>query len=193
MAATVDFFLVCNNILKLELLTQISGYLDNVIITEISCIDNWNWDNKTVIATDKDIEDSLLNGKICIILLKSKSFDNIGVYIKKQGNDFEYNIWINTDKLTPMDSNVINWENEFIYDRCYNIFEKVVQKLKLSFKVFAIGTEATFTYKPSIKEMIENSYNIISWIVPNGDLIFENDVFYIKKIDSLNATILEKW
>lgn len=181
MARTINFVFICKNILKLEDLSKITEYLDDAIITEISCIDDWCWSNKISINSNEDIKNSLLNGKICVILLKSKSFANVGVYIEKHGDDFEYDIWINTDEFLDMDSDVVDSKNEFIYNSCYDVFAKIIQTLEIDFKIFAIGTEVVFWYSTSLREMIEKSHNIVSWIIPDIYILSNKYDFYRKK------------
>lgn len=192
MAIVLDINILCNKRLDENIVSEILN--DNeVTIETINCIDNWMWDNEQKIELFSQVEDVLNNNKIIILKLKKTFIKDMGVYIEKIDNFYLYNIWINTDGYPMLDCNAVTSENSYFYEAIYQTVSHISEKNKKLFRIIGIGLETDFHYNENLADIINNSRNMVSWIL---DSDMNNDTewngYSVRKAEGLGMIILEK-
>lgn len=199
MAIILELNLISVNFFDVvDIVQNINEYNLTFSADSISCMDNWMWENQKELKSNTDIETYLNKEKIIVIKLKSFKFDDMGIYIEKQNDEYYYNIWINTEGYPELDSDVINKNNTVFFKKLYNLLKKVLSEQNIQYKILAIGEESLFFYSENINDILIKSKNVISWII-NREL---ENTFHIKEylkneylekeIQGLNALIFEK-
>ena len=192
MAIVLDINILCNKRLDENIVSEILN--DNeVTIETINCIDNWMWDNEQKIELFSQVEDVLNNNKIIILKLKKTFIKDMGVYIEKIDNFYLYNIWINTDGYPMLDCNAVTSENSYFYEAIYQTVSHISEKNKKLFRIIGIGLETDFHYNENLADIINNSRNMVSWILDsdmNNDTAWNG--YSVRKAEGLGMIILEK-
>lgn len=199
MAIILELNMICVRSFDINVLQSITDYALNFSIDNVSCIDNWMWENQTELEDDADIERYLNNKKIIVINLKSFKFNDMGIYIEKINDEYIYNIWINTEGYPELDSDVLNPNNFDFFKKLYNILSQILREQNIQYKILAIGTEILFFYDKDINSIFMKSKNVISWIINrelvgtfNSKEILEKE-YKEKEIYGLNAIVFEKY
>ncbi len=199
MAIILELNMICVRPFDINILQSITDYDLNFSIDNVSCIDNWMWENQTELKDNADIERYLNNKKIIVINLKSFKFNDMGIYIEKINDEYIYNIWINTEGYPELDSDVLNPNNFDFFKKLYNILSQILREQNIQYKILAIGTEILFFYDKDINSIFMKSKNVISWIINrelvgtfNSKEILKKE-YKEKEIYGLNAIVFEKY
>ncbi len=194
MAITLDLNLISENLIDLnDILKNDFSKKFNIKLEKIFYMDNWNWENIQSIYDISNYGEALKKGKIIVVDLKSKKLKDLGIYIEKTQKKIIYNLWINTEGYPELDADVINSNNKKFFKKTCCVLSEIIKQQNIKFEIICIGMEAELQYNEDIIKMIENSDNMIIWIVEN-DLNFDNILYnYNKsKIEELDAFIYER-
>lgn len=194
MAIVLNFNLLCEELISLNSMLQsnVVANLD-VSIENISCIDNWMWENQQEIQDISLIQKKLSEGKIIIINLKSSTIKDMGIYVEGIAESYVYDLWVNTEGYPELDTDKINLNNRIYFQRFYQKFNELLKMQNIRFQLLGIGLETKFECKDTIIDTIEKSDNVIVWIVNKNfgrNLILDN---YVKRNDKeMDFWIFEK-
>lgn len=177
MAVVLDINILCNKILDLDdIRTVLTKY--KVSIDSVNSIDNWMWDNEQKIASFKQIAAIVDMQHIVIIKLKSPQIKDMGIFIEKMENQYLYTLWINTEGYPMLDCEDITINNHQYYKEIIQAIFEFKRLIKDSFEVAGIGLETDFCYEKNIRDIIQNSKNMMIWILnPDDALNFHLDGF----------------
>lgn len=192
MAAILDINLLCKKIINFDIIKDILNNYE-IAINTISSIDNWLWENEKQVENLSCITEIINQNKIIIIELTFKLFKNLGIYIEKIDNEYIYTFWLDTEGYPELDCDIINDRNKIYYKKIYQIIVDLEAKQKDLLKIVGIGIESDFHYSKNVLDIIQNSYNITSWIL-NNDINLKDILngYYRKSIEKINKTIFEK-
>lgn len=192
MAATLDINLLSKRIISFNVIKDILNSY-GVDINTISRIDNWMWENEKQIENLNYITEIIEQNKIIIIKLTFKLFKDLGIYIEKIDDEYIYTFWLDTEEYPELDCDLVNNKNEVYYQKIYQIIVDLEKQQKDLLKIVGIGIESDFHYSKDILDVIQNSYNIVSWVLNND--VKEKGIlngYYKKSIEKVNKTIFEK-
>jgi len=192
MAATLDINLLSKRIISFNVIKDILNSY-GVDINTISSIDNWMWENEKQIENLNYITKIIEQNKIIIIKLTFKLFKDLGIYIEKIDDEYIYTFWLDTEGYPELDCDLVNNKNEVYYQKIYQIIVDLEKQQKDLLKIVGIGIESDFHYNKDVLDVIQNSYNIVSWILNND--VKEKGIlngYYKKSIEKINKTIFEK-
>ncbi len=192
MAAILDINLLCKKIITFDMIKDILNNYE-IAINTISSIDSWLWENEKQVENLNCITEIINQNKIIIIELTFKLFKNLGIYIEKIDNEYIYTFWLDTEGYPELDCDVINDRNKVYYKKIYQIIVDLEKKQKDLLRVVGIGIESDFHYNKNVLDIIQNSYNITSWIL-NNDINLKDILngYYKKSIEKINKIIFEK-
>ncbi|HDK7166224.1 TPA: hypothetical protein PTV44_000027 [Clostridium botulinum] len=109
-----------------------------------------------------------------------------GVNIEKV---YVTNVWIDTINFGYLDCDIMNDENRFFYYKVINLVLDSVKKYDIA--ISSLGVETIFEYSNDICEVIDESENVIVWIIiENYPKIINN--YYLKENVELNTGIFIK-
>ena len=158
-------------------------------LISISAIDDWEWNNQRELDTFREIEKNLEEGKIIIISLKSSLWESLGMYIEKVDR-YIYTLWINTEGVPELDLDEVCNKNIHYYDRAYHFLKKMMEQYHFKFDAIAIGLEGKLCYNDDIYQMVNDSENIVAWIMDKKKVCSLKS--YRKRvIDCLDAVVFE--
>jgi len=165
MAVALEFNLICKRIIDLNQILQ-NPEIEKLEISveKISGIDNWLWENQQEFEDMFLAKRALKEGKIIVINLKSRILKDLGIYVEKTNSEYVYSLWINTAGYPNLDVDKINPDNEYFYQRFYQVFGEVVKIQNIDFRILGIGPETNFQYEENDSDVIRKSENIIAWI-----------------------------
>lgn len=194
MAIVLNFNLLCEELISLNSMLQSNAVANlDVSIENISCIDNWMWENQQEIQDISLIQKKLSEGKIIIINLKSSTIKDMGIYVEGIAESYVYDLWVNTEGYPELDTDKINSNNRKYFQRFYQKFNELLKMQNIRFQLLGIGLETKFECKDTIIDTIEKSDNVIVWIVNKNfgrNLILDN---YVKRNDKeMDFWIFEK-
>lgn len=197
MAIVLDINLLSKNFIDFS---KIKNWFDEYGITldSLSSIDSWKWDNEHRINDLNNITEIIYQNKIVIVKLKSSLIKDLGMYIEKMKNNYIYNFWINIEGYPELDYDLINEENRVFYERICQVILQLESSEPKLIEIVGIGLETDFYYSENIKEIIQNSRNMIVWILNKNfkvdtligykgykmETIQECDKILLKKIES---------
>lgn len=191
MAASLDVNILSNKILDVNIIEKIINDYQ-VAIGSISSIDNWRWDNEQQVEINQLMK--LIEAyKIIIIKLISPLLKDSGVYIEKINEVYLYTLWINTDGYSCLDCDMITLRNRTFYEKVCKAILKIDGDNQNLFEMVGIGVETDFCYSENIMDIVQNSRNMIVWILPSN--INLNGILrsYKKKnIEGFNKTLFER-
>jgi len=189
MAATLDINLLSKRIISFNVIKDILNSY-GVDINTISSIDNWMWENEKQIENLNYITKIIEQNKIIIIKLTFKLFKDLGIYIEKIDDEYIYTFWLDTEGYPELDCDLVNNKNEVYYQKIYQIIVDLEKQQKDLLKIVGIGIESDFHYNKDVLDVIQNSYNIVSWVLNND--VKEKGIlngYYKKSIEKVNKTI----
>lgn len=164
MAIVLDINILCNKMLDLNTITMLFSKYE-VSIEYMKSIDNWMWDNEKKIESSKQVMTILDMQHIVIIKLMQPLIKDMGVYIEKIKNQYLYTLWINTEGYPMLDCEKITLDNSEFYKEIIKAILELNRLIKDSFEVVGIGLETDIYYEENIMDMIENSKNIMIWLL----------------------------
>lgn len=192
MAIVLDINFLCNRMLDIDIIVELLNDY-GVSIKSINSIDNWMWDNEQKVECLNQVEGVLNDYRIVIIELKKVLIKDLGVYIEKIENLYLYTLWINTEGYQMLDCDKVTLENSKFYEEIFQTILKVNKRVENIFEVIGIGLETDFYYSENVMDTIQNSKNIVVWILNNhsgANNMIEG--YKEKKIEGLQMKILEK-
>lgn len=165
MSATIDLNIVSRESIgikyMIEFLTSEFGF--DLKINNIEVMDNWEYENVIDGLEINVVQQYIEEGKIANIELLESNKNRIGFQIEKTRGGYETDIWIDTANLSYLDYDYIDDENKFFYKKIINVVSELVKKFKII--VATIGIETVFEYNSNLAKMINDSKNIIVWII----------------------------
>lgn len=190
MAIVLDINYLCNRMIGIDIIEQILRDY-HVNITSIHSIDNWMWNNERIVEL-QELERVLNDNRIFIIKLQQMLVKDLGLYIEKVEDIYHYTLWINTEGYSMLDCDEINEKNEKYYEKIFQTIIRTNEKIKDGFDVVGIGLETDIYYSKNALGIIQNSQNIMIWML-NKHIELSNEMmigYKIKCIEGVN--ILEK-
>lgn len=190
MAIVLDINFLCNNMLDISIIENLLIEYQ-VKVDTINCLDNWMWDNEKEVESLNGIEKMLMNNQIVVIKLKRPLIKDLGMYIEKIENIYQYTLWINTEGYPELDCDMINEKNRRIYEKILQAILCMKEKDLNIFEIIGIGLETDIHYNKNIIDIIKNSENILVWII-NRHVELSNDVdgYVVKHVKGIE--ILER-
>lgn len=181
MSAVLDIDILSAGWADIKSILQKVGeiYFVDIKIDNISSIDDWQWTGKAAIEYD-DISETLSSGKIIVIEASAEGYENLGVYIRRAGQKYNYGFWIGTEKHPEMDSNEITAENRAHYEFLTDSIIEIFKDLHIEFMACAVGIETMIKDSEELEETISKSKNVAAWIVdrkyaPSSESIFRRN------------------
>ena len=191
MAAVLDINILCNKILETDIIEKLIGDYKTTI-KSISSIENWMWENEQQINSLSQITSIMERDRIITINLISPYFKDLGIYIEKINDMYQYTLWINTEGYPELDSDMITPENKRYYEIIYQVISRLNNEILRSIEIAGIGIESDFFYKGKLPDTIQSSCNMVVWIL-NNDISIERLKNYKKRlIKGFNKILLEK-
>lgn len=194
MAVVLNFNLVCYDLIDLNrVLKENMDPNWDLSIEEVSCINNWMWENLHELQGISLIRKELDESRIVIIHLKSSAFKDVGIYIERVKDKYVYDFWVNTEGYKELDVDVINSKNTKYYQVIYELFGNIFRTQSIKFLILGIGLETKFQFEGDVRQAIEKSENVIVWIVDQqfGDDMIING--YAKRVlKGMNFCVFEK-
>ena len=89
--------------------------------------------------------------------------------MKVDNGIYEIGIWFDTDKMSSLDSDAITGENKFIYNKITNAVINNIDNKKLL--LIGNGVETIIEYDKYYEILVDNSKNILIWILPRDKKI----------------------
>lgn len=164
MAVMFDINLLCKKIIDFNFIKKILFDYDINIISA-SSIDNWMWENEQQIRKTESIEEKVDESKIIVLKLDSQLFKDAGLYIEKINKEFLYTLWINTEGYPQLDCDTINIKNKIYYEKAYQAILKLSDEKRDILKMVGIGIETDFYYCENEVDILQNSKNVVAWIL----------------------------
>lgn len=164
MAAIFDINLLCKKIIDFYFIKKIL-YDYDINVISVSSIDNWMWDNEQQIRKMESIEEKVDESKIIVLKLDSQLFKDAGLYIEKINKEFLYTLWFNTEGYPQLDCDTINIENKIYYEKAYQAILKLSDEKRDILKIVGIGIETDFYYCKNEVDILQNSKNVVAWIL----------------------------
>lgn len=172
MAIAWEFIIITEEVISVETLVQLSSdFNEAVAFKSIASIDDWNWSNQQHLKDIYEINSKLEEKKIIVVEMESILWQSIGMYIEYIETEglYSYTFWINAENHPELDVDKITDSNKRYYDYAFFILGKIIKKYNLSLYAIAIGLESNIKYESTIDKMIQNSHNVIVWIVNYKD------------------------
>lgn len=190
MAIVLDINFLCNKMLNIDVVvTVLNRY--NVSIESMNSIDNWMWDNEKNIESSQQFASILDAQHIIVIKLKSPLIKDMGIYIEKIEKCYFYTMWINTEGYLMLDCDKITWENYEFYNNLLQLILEINEAFNNSFEIIGIGLETDIYYNENIIDTIQNSKNVMLWII-NKHIELNNELKTYKVSRIKGICILEK-
>lgn len=190
MAIVLDINFLCNKMLNIDVVvTVLNRY--NVNIESMNSIDNWMWDNEKNIESSQQFASILDAQHIIVIKLKSPLIKDMGIYIEKIEKCYFYTMWINTEGYPMLDCDKITWENYEFYNNLLQLILEINEAFNNSFEIIGIGLETDIYYNENIIDTIQNSKNVMLWII-NKHIELNNELKSYKVSRIKGICILEK-
>lgn len=190
MAIVLDINFLCNKMLNIDVVvTVLNRY--NVSIESMNSIDNWMWDNEKNIESSQQFASILDAQHIIVIKLKSPLIKDMGIYIEKIEKCYFYTMWINTEGYPMLDCDKITWENYEFYNNLLQLILEINEAFNNSFEIIGIGLETDIYYNENIIDTIQNSKNVMLWII-NKHIELNNELKTYKVSRIKGICILEK-
>lgn len=190
MAIVLDINFLCNKMLNIDVVvTLLNRY--NVSIESMNSIDNWMWDNEKNIESSQQFASILDAQHIIVIKLKSPLIKDMGIYIEKIEKCYFYTMWINTEGYPMLDCDKITWENYELYNNLLQLILEINEAFNNSFEIIGIGLETDIYYNENIIDTIQNSKNVMLWII-NKHIELNNELKTYKVSRIKGICILEK-
>lgn len=189
MAATLDISFIEH---KLPTINSAIQFLADYGITvdTVFCIDNWLWENKQTVQTLADVGELLNAHRIVILKFKQTFAKDMGAWIRKKDSSYCSTFWINTEGYESLDSDKITPQNSAYYREIICAILKNIKQSGLSFKIAAIGMETNINDDSSINTVMEESQNVLIWILDERTALPHNmDDYYIKKTNGIKILI----
>lgn len=192
MAATFDMYFLCNKLLDTGLIEELLKDYEASIET-VRGIDNWMWENERDIKSLDAVNEVLNHNGIIVIKLKNPIFIDVGIYIEKVDERYLYDFWINTQDHPLMDCDAVTVQNSHIFDKIHQLVIRMNEYEKNVIQLAGAGVESDFYNSKDIMCIIQNSYNMITWILSDDIATPELVSGYKKrKVDGLEMMVLEK-
>lgn len=190
MAIVLDINFLCNKMLNIDVVvTLLNRY--NVSIESMNSIDNWMWDNEKNIESSQQFASILDAQHIIVIKLKSPLIKDMGIYIEKIEKCYFYTMWINTEGYPMLDCDKITWGNYEFYNNLLQLILEINEAFNNSFEIIGIGLETDIYYNENIIDTIQNSKNVMLWII-NKHIELNNELKSYKVSRIKGICILEK-
>lgn len=190
MAVVLDINFVSKSMIKEKKINELLKEY-NATISTISSIDNWMWENEQEVKYLNQVKSVIEKKKIVVIQLKTSSLKDLGVYIEKFKNIYFYTLWINTESYPMLDCERVTLENEMYYEKIYQAIAKMDQNNKRTSGIFGIGLETDIYYSENMMNVIQNSRNMIVWVI-NSDIKVDSSIKGYDKKTVKGLTIYEK-
>lgn len=191
MAIVLDVNMLCEEVLKINVIEElINDY--KIKIKSINSIENWGWDNEQQIDALNQVTEVIKENKIIVINFISSLFKDLGLYIEKTDNSYLYTFWINTEGYPELDCDTVNSYNKKYYEIIYRVISKLNNESLKSIKVIGIGLETNFCSTGTLQNIIQNSRNIVVWILNSDSNIKKLESYQIKAINSTSKILFEK-
>lgn len=187
MAVVLDVNYISKEMIKEEIIRDLLKKY-NTAISTISSIDNWMWENEQQVKYLNQVKSIIEKKKIVVIQLKTSSLKDLGVYIEKFKDMYFYTLWINTENYPMLDCERVTLENEMYYEKIYQAIANMDQNNK---GIFGIGLETDIYYSENMMNVIQNSRNMIVWVI-NSDIKVDSSIKGYNKKTVKGLTIYEK-
>lgn len=164
MAGVVDINILCYKILDNEILeTLLNQY--GVHVISIMSMKNWMWEDEQDIGGLNQIQEEMDRDRIVVIQLEKQWVKDLGLCIEKCNSEYLYNVWINTEGCEILDYDFITMKNRFFYEEIFMRTCEMEDKIIESIKLVGSGVETEFVYSEDVTSIIQNSRNMVFWIV----------------------------
>ena len=190
MAIALDINLLCNKMLNADIVSKLLNQY-SVSIESMNSIDNWMWENEKKIDSFKQFETILDARHIVVIKLKRPLVKDMGIFIEKMENHYLYEVWVNTEGYPMLDCDKITSDNHEFYKDLLQAILEADKAIDIPFEMIGIGLETDIRYNGNIMDTIENSKNVILWIIKKH-IELTNDLKLYKIREGKGIYILEK-
>lgn len=190
MAVVLDINFISKSMIKEEIINELFKQ-HNATISTIRSIDNWMWENEQQVKYLNQVKSVIEKKKIVVIQLKTSLLKDLGVYIEKFEDMYFYTLWINTERYPMLDCERVTLENEMYYEKIYQAIAKMNQNNKRISGIFGIGLETDIYYSENMMNVIQNSRNMIVWVI-NSDIKVDSSIKGYNKKTVKGLTIYEK-
>lgn len=160
------------------IMNSIEKYDKNISILDAVIIDNWEYENEiSVNIIDEDINELVDKGKIILIDLCIQEDLHIGIHQYIENNMYVTILWLNTLKLQYLDKNYVDETNINFYNL---VTESIIKSGFYQQKTIsvAIGVESTIINSKDMLTTINESLNVVRWIVKEKHLGPLDDYYY---------------
>lgn len=183
MGATIDLNIVSKKNIKIEeIIKLLTNKLKlNIEINNIDIMDNWEYENLINVSeinkVQKYVEESKIANIEFMVLDKCKA----GCQLEKIENVYITNVWIDTANFDYLDCDIINDENKSFYDRVIKLVLDLAKDYDIV--ISSLGVETIFEYSDDISEVIDESENVIVWIITENYPKHINNYHLIENVE----------
>lgn len=191
MGATIDLNIVSKKSIRIEEIIKLltNKFKLNIEINNIDIMDNWEYENLINVSeinkVQKYVEESKIANIEFMILDKCKA----GCQLEKIESVYVTNVWIDTTNFGYLDCDIINDENKSFYEKVINLVLDSVKEYDIV--ISSLGVETIFEYSDDISEVIDESENVIVWII-NGNYPKYINNYYLRENAELDTGIFYK-
>ncbi|WP_459477380.1 hypothetical protein [Clostridium saccharoperbutylacetonicum] len=191
MGATIDLNIVSKNNMKIEEIIKLltNKFKLNIRINNIDVMDNWEYENLINVSEINKVQKYVEEFKIANVEFTVVDKCKAGCQLEKIENVYVTNVWIDTTNFNYLDCDIINDENKSFYNRVINLVLDFTKDYDIV--ISSLGVETIFEYSDNIYDVINESENVIVWIITKYYQKYINN-YYLRKNDKLNAGIFIK-
>lgn len=149
--------------------------------------DDWTLENEDQCDNWRDIDISLLGGKIIRIECENSDTD-CGVFIYQEEEHIHYSLWCKC-MFSSLDKSYIDSDNKHVYEALYTVMNDLIECQETADCVLvAMGAELFFEVIYPLEKTLPTAKNVCAWIVGKShpvllqsvpsDFILRNDVLF---------------
>ena len=190
--SVLNFHLVIKQELSLKnVLESMHKHLDlHIEVDHLCSIKNWQWEDEQRLNCQKEIANSLSQGRIVVVYFDKKEFENFGVYIENIDAMYIYSFWWNANETEICNMKGKELLQHLSATSMLDRLERIISECCTDFVSIAFGEETAFNYCKCTQKMVETSHNIVFWLFKKCDAI--KSISSLQKIGDiayLNASL----
>lgn len=167
MAANIDVTCVFREAMDVaDVLQELQGNGRNVRIKKTFCMDNWRWEGRREVQDLSEVRGLLRDQRIIVVNAHVDPFRDFGCYLEKNGDNYIYDFWMDTEGFPELDSDVIHPQNRWFYDGLQDAVTPFLERHVPDFEFLSAGVETVFSYRGNAAGTIRATEGVVLWMVP---------------------------
>lgn len=167
MAANVDVTCVFREAMDVaEVLQELQGNGRHAGIKRMFSMDNWRWEGRREVQDLSEVRGLLRDQRIIVVNAHVDPFRDFGFYLEKNGDKYVHDFWIDTEGFPELDSDIIQPQNRWFYDRLQDAVNPFLERHASDFELLSAGVETVLSYRGNAADTIRATEGVILWMVP---------------------------